>query len=85
MLKLPGTKRLKQKCYEPLSNVAFKFMMRRYTMENLAFRVRIYHDDGAPANASDYDDADANSTDADDALPYDGRVSLYACGVHVHI
>jgi len=45
------------------------------TMENLAFRVRIYHDDGAPANGTDYDDADANSTDAADALP-DGRVSL---------
>jgi len=36
------------------------------TMENLAFRVKIYHDDG---NATADDATDANSTDAADALP----------------
>jgi hypothetical protein len=30
-LKLPGTKRLKLKCEEPLSNSVFKFKLRRYT------------------------------------------------------
>ena len=29
-LKLPGTKHLKLKCDEPLSNFAFKFNLRRY-------------------------------------------------------
>jgi len=32
MLKAPGTKRLKRKCGAPLSNFAFKFDLRRYTM-----------------------------------------------------
>jgi hypothetical protein len=31
-LKAPGTKRLKLKCDEPLSNFAFNFNLRRYTM-----------------------------------------------------
>jgi hypothetical protein len=31
-LKLPGTKHLKLKCDEPLSNFAFKFNLRRYDM-----------------------------------------------------
>jgi len=31
-LKAPGTKRLKPKCHEPLSNFAFKINLRRYTM-----------------------------------------------------
>jgi hypothetical protein len=31
MLKAPGTKRLKLKHHGPLSNVAFKFNLRRYT------------------------------------------------------
>ena len=31
-LKPPGTKRLKLKCDEPLSNVAFKFNLRRYNV-----------------------------------------------------
>jgi len=31
-LKAPGTKRLKLKCDEPLSNFAFNFKLRRYTM-----------------------------------------------------
>jgi hypothetical protein len=30
-LKLPGTKRLKPICVDPLSNFAFKFNLRRYT------------------------------------------------------
>ena len=30
-LKLPGTKRLKPKCDEPLSKFTFKFKLRRYT------------------------------------------------------
>jgi hypothetical protein len=30
--KLPGTKRLKLKCDEPLSKIAFTFKLRRYTM-----------------------------------------------------
>jgi hypothetical protein len=30
VLKAPGTKRLKLKCDEPLSNFAFKFNLRRY-------------------------------------------------------
>jgi hypothetical protein len=32
-LKSPGTKRMKVKYYKPLSNVAFKFNMRRYTTD----------------------------------------------------
>ena len=32
-LKAPGTKRLKPKCDEPLSNFAFNFNLRRYTTE----------------------------------------------------
>jgi hypothetical protein len=35
-LKPPGTKRLKLKCDEPLSDFAFKFNLRRYTLEALA-------------------------------------------------
>jgi len=31
-LKLPGTKRLKLNCGEPLSKMAFKFNLRRYIM-----------------------------------------------------
>ena len=31
ILKPPGTKRLKLKCYEPLSNFAFNFNLRRYS------------------------------------------------------
>ena len=31
-LKAPGTKRLKLKCDEPLSNVAFNFNLRRYSV-----------------------------------------------------
>ena len=31
MLNLPGTKRLKLKCDEPLSRFAFKFKLRRYS------------------------------------------------------
>ena len=38
------------------------------TMENLAFHVKIYHDQD-DGNATDDDYADANSTDAADALP----------------
>ena len=34
MLKAPGTKRLKLKYDEPLSNFAFKFNLRRYYMES---------------------------------------------------
>jgi hypothetical protein len=30
----PGTKRLKLACDEPLSNFAFKFSLRRYSMEH---------------------------------------------------
>jgi len=32
-VKAPGTKRLKLKCDEPLSNFGFKFKLRRYTEE----------------------------------------------------
>jgi len=32
-LKAPGTKRLKLKCDEPLSNFAFNFILRRYNLE----------------------------------------------------
>jgi hypothetical protein len=32
MLKAPGSGRLKLKCDEPLSNFAFKFNLRRYSM-----------------------------------------------------
>jgi hypothetical protein len=37
-LKLPGTKRLKLKCDEPLSNLALKFKLRRYTWVPAASR-----------------------------------------------
>jgi len=37
-LKLPGTKRLKLTCYEPLSRFAFKFKLRRYTRGGAATR-----------------------------------------------
>ena len=36
-LNAPGTKRLKLKYDEPLSNVAFKFNLRRYSKERLLF------------------------------------------------
>ena len=35
-LKLPGTKRLKLKCDTPLSDFAFRFQLRRYTLAGLA-------------------------------------------------
>jgi lipoate-protein ligase A len=41
-LKAPGTKRLKLKYDDPLSNFAFKFNLRRYTMEWVSGEAR-YH------------------------------------------
>ena len=37
-LKLPGIKRLKLKCDEPLSNVAFKYNLRCYHEDGLVLR-----------------------------------------------
>jgi len=42
-LKLPGNKRLKLRYDEPLSNVAFKINLRRYTSEQLKVKVRPGH------------------------------------------
>jgi len=38
-LKALGTKRLKLKCDEPLSNFAFKFNLRRYTLEGTSVQM----------------------------------------------
>ena len=46
-LKAPGSKRLKLNCDEPLSNFAFKFNLRRYSM-SIA--------DGSPGFAGSYDE-----------------------------
>ena len=41
MLKAPGTKRLKLKCDEMPSNIAFKFNLRRYIWARPAERQRL--------------------------------------------
>ena len=43
-LKLPGTQRLKLKCDEPLSNIAFKFKLRRYTVDRMLADVANPHE-----------------------------------------
>ena len=40
-LKAPGIKRLKLKSDDPLSNFAFKFNLRRYTMEALGLLLAV--------------------------------------------
>ena len=58
-LRAPGTKRLNLKCDEPLSNVAFKFNLRRYSSADET--VRVWLAPGGAAEQSARDLAAANA------------------------